>query len=992
MPRWTQHKHCRLNTRLELSYPHGPLHCIAWAPTSKLLAYGDEKGRVTIHNGIDQQSQSPQLQQGTNNLVEAVAWSPTGSLIAIACSYQIKIFSLQTGKLKHAFTTNDSWVFAIDWSPNGMFLASGHGAHEIRIWDTSNWQLLKCLRGHTGAVNAVRWSSDGNLLGSASQDTTARIWSMDETAELNILRGHSRSVHCMEWVPDSQIIVTGSEDNTLRIWSAETGYLQRIVQGHTNSIRSLAFSPNGKILASKSDDTSIRLWRNDTWQQVAKLPSSTNETRSQSLSFHPTKPLLASIGPAAMRLDIWHIDQTQLSTHTGRASTSYYSNAKVILVGEHSTGKTCLSRALIGKEFAPQESTHGMKVLTYKKETIRDLKNRTITREIMIWDLAGQTDYQVVHQLFLDQTSLALVVFDPANPRDPFYGIGHWRSALQRHIGEECPKALIAGRVDRGAPCATSEELEIYRKENGFEFYVSTSAKTGEGIADLQNILEAQIPWDTLPLTSSPALWKRIREFLISLRTSDDMIRRFKDVIILFRHQHPKTRFTEMEFETVFNHAQTQGLVWRLSFGGFVLLKPEILNDYASAIVRVARKHKRGLGSVTERDVLDCRIEFEDLERIPDTQTERILCHSVVEMFLSRELAIREGSQLVFPSKYNRKRPEFPVLPKRLVSYGFAGTIEAIYATLVVRLFYSGAYRLKELWKNAAEFLDQIDNRCGFVLENSEDGVGRISVFFDSDSSIDSKVLFLRFIHEHLQKRSLDHSVVRDRIYRCPGCDEEVDNIKAIQARLKNGKETIVCQYCDTQIQLIDLIEEKFVDPAFLKRVNELEKKIISKKEEEVGVATSRAKSDIGQFDIFLAHHSNDDASVEVLGRRLKQRGINPWIDEEQVPPGQWFQDVIQEVIPKVRCAGIVIGREGLGRWQTVELRAFISNCVESNVPVIPILLPGVKALPNELKFLRELRLVKVSDMLKDDGALDSIEWGILGRKPSESKKINSNT
>ena len=175
-----------------------------------------------------------------------------------------------------------------------------------------------------------------------------------------------------------------------------------------------------------------------------------------------------------------------------------------------------------------------------------------------------------------------------------------------------------------------------------------------------------------------------------------------KNLRASFRRKHKDAEFTEAEFDTVVRHAQTQGLVWRLSFGDFVLMKPELLNDYASAIVRVARNHPKGLGSVAERDVLDAKIDFEDLKRVSNAEKERSLLHAVVELFLERAVALREGDQLVFPSKFNREHPDYPRPPQREVAYRFAGPVEDIYVTLAVRLYYSDVFSLKDFWKNAA--------------------------------------------------------------------------------------------------------------------------------------------------------------------------------------------------------------------------------------------------------------------------------------------------
>lgn len=137
-----------------------------------------------------------------------------------------------------------------------------------------------------------------------------------------------------------------------------------------------------------------------------------------------------------------------------------------------------------------------------------------------------------------------------------------------------------------------------------------------------------------------------------------------------------------------------------------------------------------------------------------------------------------------------------------------------------------------------------------------------------------------------------------------------------------------------------------------------------------------------GAFDVFLAHNSQDKAAVLRLGQQLRDQGIYPWIDVEQTPPGQWFQDVIQSAVRTVKTAAILMGSSGLGRWQAVELRVFISRCVEHGIPLIPVLLPGAEEFPNDLAFLRELNFVKFTNSVTEESGISRLVWGITGEKP----------
>jgi hypothetical protein len=138
------------------------------------------------------------------------------------------------------------------------------------------------------------------------------------------------------------------------------------------------------------------------------------------------------------------------------------------------------------------------------------------------------------------------------------------------------------------------------------------------------------------------------------------------------------------------------------------------------------------------------------------------------------------------------------------------------------------------------------------------------------------------------------------------------------------------------------------------------------------------------EFDVFLAHHSGDKPLVRTINNQLKKRGIKPWIDEEQIAPGRSFQQEIQEAIPVVKTAAILIGEKGLGRWQARELESFYREFVEKDKTVIPVLLPGVDEVPESLPLLRNLRWINFKS-IDDKKALELLVWGITGaRRPDD--------
>jgi GTPase SAR1 family protein len=97
-----------------------------------------------------------------------------------------------------------------------------------------------------------------------------------------------------------------------------------------------------------------------------------------------------------------------------------YVNAKVVLIGESAAGKTTLADRLIEDRYVPTDSTHGMNVWRLDLPLEPD---ETFEREALLWDLAGQEDYRLIHQLYLEDTALALLLINPQKS-DPFAETG----------------------------------------------------------------------------------------------------------------------------------------------------------------------------------------------------------------------------------------------------------------------------------------------------------------------------------------------------------------------------------------------------------------------------------------------------------------------------------------------------------------------------------------------------------------------------------------
>ncbi|HLL70567.1 MAG TPA: adenylate/guanylate cyclase domain-containing protein, partial [Pyrinomonadaceae bacterium] len=198
------------------------------------------------------------------------------------------------------------------------------------------------------------------------------------------------------------------------------------------------------------------------------------------------------------------------------------------------------------------------------------------------------------------------------------------------------------------------------------------------------------------------------------------------------------------------------------------------------------------------------------------------LLHATVELFLRLGLALEQDGNLVFPSKFNRQMPPLEEDPSVEVEFGFEGAVENLYTTLVVKLYYGGVFRLKKLWKNAAEFLNGRERVCGFQLHSEGDGRGTLKVFYAEGVSDDDKALFLKIVADHFKEKRVE--VQRERIYYCPSCREVVRDNNAARRAKERDRDKIFCQECGGSIPLVDALEMLYRDDQkFLSQIAAME-------------------------------------------------------------------------------------------------------------------------------------------------------------------------
>jgi hypothetical protein len=116
---------------------------------------------------------------------------------------------------------------------------------------------------------------------------------------------------------------------------------------------------------------------------------------------------------------------------------------------------------------------------------------------------------------------------------------------------------------------------------------------------------------------------------------------------------------------------------------------------------------------------------------------------------------------------------------------------------------------------------------------------------------------------------------------------------------------------------------------------------------------------------IFLSYAGLDRAVATHVAVGLKETGVNVWWDREGIG---WGDNWIHKLEDKLtQCGGyvILVGSSGVRRWVKFELSLAIKRHIEEDLPIFPLLLPGVTpdALP---PFLATLQAEPLPEPLAD--------------------------
>ena len=162
---------------------------------------------------------------------------------------------------------------------------------------------------------------------------------------------------------------------------------------------------------------------------------------------------------------------------------------KLSLIGDGGVGKTSMAQRYVHGIFkADYKATIGT-FISKKECEFNELKTSV---RFMIWDLAGQSQFQRLWPDYLTDSRVGIIVYDITN-RESFENVKKWHSIITEVAFQNIVLLLVGNKVDldNSREISLDEGMNL-AKELGI-YYMETSAKTNENIDDVFEWIALQI-------------------------------------------------------------------------------------------------------------------------------------------------------------------------------------------------------------------------------------------------------------------------------------------------------------------------------------------------------------------------------------------------------------------------------------------------------------------------------------------------------------------
>ncbi|KAJ3045421.1 hypothetical protein HDV00_010291 [Rhizophlyctis rosea] len=206
--------------------------CLSYSQDGQFIATGGDDGKVKLWN----------TQSGfcfvtfTDHAagIAAIEFAKQGQVVFSASQDgTVRAFDLVRYRNFRTFTTPTPVQFsclAVD--PSGDVVCAGSmDTFEIFVWSVQTGKLLDILSGHEAPISGLSFSPSEGMVASSSWDRTVRVWDVFGRDKAPESFEHQSEVLAVAWRPDGKQFASTTLDGQVSFWDMSVGKLTTTIEG-----------------------------------------------------------------------------------------------------------------------------------------------------------------------------------------------------------------------------------------------------------------------------------------------------------------------------------------------------------------------------------------------------------------------------------------------------------------------------------------------------------------------------------------------------------------------------------------------------------------------------------------------------------------------------------------------------------------------------------------------------------------------------------------
>ena len=257
------------------------IESVALSTHAERVATGGADGNVRLFNATT--GDRTFTGEGNAGAVHSVAFSPDGTALASAAGVfsrqgEVVLWDGTSGEEDDVLDHHRRAAYVVAWADDGSLLASGGGRlllpGEVLVYDPATLEVLYDLE-HNDIIQALDFSPDGKYLAAGGREPVVYIWDLatgELAAKLPRCRGE---IIALAFTPGSDGLTTVTADGEVLVWNLAEGEIRGSLCARRQEITVAAFSADGGQLAFAGESGQIQLWQVEQlarWNMVSGCP------------------------------------------------------------------------------------------------------------------------------------------------------------------------------------------------------------------------------------------------------------------------------------------------------------------------------------------------------------------------------------------------------------------------------------------------------------------------------------------------------------------------------------------------------------------------------------------------------------------------------------------------------------------------------------------------------------------------------------------------